>query len=208
MAYIASSPNLTIINTGCANIASVKFAIERLGIEVTVSDDTQVISRAHRVILPGVGSAPAAMASIANKQLSDCIKNLKQPVLGVCLGMQLMVDASEETDHGQQNTTDCLSLIPGTVNKMQVGDLRLPHMGWNQVNSLQNNPLFADIDDGAYFYFVHGYAVDVYENTLATCEYHKPFSAAIHKDNFFGVQFHPERSSDAGAQLLKNFSTF
>lgn len=199
-------PNLTIVDTGCANISSVKFAIERLGIQVQVSDNTKEIAVADRIILPGVGSAPAAMASIANKQLSDCLKSLKQPVLGVCLGMQLMVDASQETALGQSNLTPGLGLIPGQVNKMKVGDLRLPHMGWNQVTSVRDNPLFAGIDDGEYFYFVHGYAIDVYEHTLATCDYHHAFSAAIHRDNFFGVQFHPERSSDAGAQLLKNFA--
>lgn len=199
-------PNLTIVDTGCANISSVKFAIERLGIRVDVSDDTRQIAVADRVILPGVGSAPAAMASIANKKLNDCLKNLKQPVLGVCLGMQLMVDASQESALGKTNNTPCLGLIPGQVNKMLVGDLRLPHMGWNQVSSVRHNPLFSGIDDGAYFYFVHGYAIDVYAHTLATCDYHQPFSAAINKDNFFGVQFHPERSSDAGAQLLKNFA--
>ena len=203
-----TQPNLTIVDTGCANISSVKFAIQRLGILVNVSDDVSEIARADRVILPGVGSAPAAMASIKNKQLTECLKGLSQPVLGVCLGMQLMVESSQENQLGNATNTPCLGLIPGQVNKMQVGELRLPHMGWNQVTSVYNNPLFAGIDDGAYFYFVHGYAVDVYEHTLASCEYHKPFSAAIHKDNFFGVQFHPERSSDAGAHLLKNFSQF
>ena len=199
-------PNLTIVDTGCANIASVKFAIERLGVQALVSDNMQEIARADRIILPGVGSASAAMASITRKQLSTCLQGLTQPVLGVCLGMQLMVDTSQESNLGETNNTACLGLIPGQVKKMQVADLRLPHMGWNQVSSVRENPLFAGIDDGAYFYFVHGYAINVYEHTLASCEYHKPFSAAINKDNFFGVQFHPERSSDAGAQLLKNFA--
>ena len=198
--------NLTIVDTGCANISSVKFAIERLGIIANVSDDVAVISKAQRVILPGVGSAPAAMKSIAHKQLAECLKNLSQPVLGVCLGMQLMVENSQENNLDESRNTPCLGLIPGAVKKMQVGELRLPHMGWNQVTSVRENPLFAGIDDGAYFYFVHGYAVSVYEHTLATCDYHQPFSAAINKDNFFGVQFHPERSADAGAQLLKNFA--
>ncbi|MGB3727208.1 MAG: imidazole glycerol phosphate synthase subunit HisH [Glaciecola sp.] len=197
---------LTIVDTGCANISSVKFAVERLGIIAEVSSDLREISRAQRVILPGVGSAPAAMASITNKQLIPCLQSLTQPVLGVCLGMQLMVETSAETNLGDTAYTKALGLIPGSVEKMQVGNLRLPHMGWNQVSSTRSNPLFANIDDGAYFYFVHGYAVNVYEHTLATCEYHQPFSAAINKDNFFGVQFHPERSSDAGAQLLKNFA--
>lgn len=197
---------LVIIDTGCANISSVKFAVQRLGIQATVSDDIDTIARAQRVILPGVGSAPAAMSSINNKQLTQCIQSLTQPVLGVCLGMQLMVSSSEENHLGKNQDTPCLGLMPGRVSKMEVADLTLPHMGWNRVYSLKENPLFAGIDDGAHFYFVHGYAVKPYEHTLAKCCYHQDFSAAICKDNFFGVQFHPERSSDAGAQLLKNFS--
>jgi glutamine amidotransferase len=203
---MSSAPSLTIVNTGCANLSSVKFAIERLGISVLVSDQVDEISASQRVILPGVGSAPAAMKSIAKKNLTQCIQSLKQPVLGVCLGMQLMVEKSQETQLGEKELTPCLGLIPGQVNKMEVGDLRLPHMGWNRVYSTKANPLFNGIDDGSYFYFVHGYAVDVYEHTLASTEYHRSFSASIHMDNFFGVQFHPERSSDAGAQLLKNFA--
>lgn len=198
--------SLVIIDTGCANISSVKFAAQRLGIQALVSDDVSEISRAQRVILPGVGSAPAAMASIANKQLAKCIVSLKQPVLGVCLGMQLMVETSQENHLGKQQDTPCLGLLPGRVAKMEVGNLTLPHMGWNRVFSVNTNPLFEGIDDGAHFYFVHGYSIGKYEHTLATCHYHDDFSAAINKDNFFGVQFHPERSSDAGAQLLKNFS--
>lgn len=198
--------NLTIIDTGCANISSVKFAVERLGIIANVSSEVSEISKSQRVILPGVGSAPAAMKSIQEKGLIACIKSLTQPVLGVCLGMQLMVEFSEENNLGASTETPCLGLIPGRVEKMQVGNLRLPHMGWNQVSSVKDNPLFANIDAGAYFYFVHGYAVKEYEHTLAKCDYHQPFSAAINKGNFYGVQFHPERSSDAGAQLLKNFA--
>jgi glutamine amidotransferase len=221
-----SSP-LVIVNTGCANISSVKFAFERLGVQVDVSDDVKVIAKAKRVILPGVGSAPAAMSSINSKALADCLRSLTQPTLGVCLGMQLMVTDSEEGEFGKTDLTKTLDLIPGRVKRMQVGKLRLPHMGWNRVNSKYENPLFAGIPDGEHFYFVHSFAIEDYENTLATCHYAASnaakspsntldaeqvkadigmtFSAAIHKDNFFGVQFHPERSSDAGAQLLKNF---
>ena len=194
--------NIVIVNTGCANISSVKFAVERLGVQVTVSDDTALIQKADKVFLPGVGSANAAMASIEQKQLSQCIQSLTQPVLGICLGMQLMVDASEES---LLESTTCLGLIPGQVKRMQVGNLRLPHMGWNTVRKVKDAPLFKGIDDDSYFYFVHSFAVEVAEHTMAVCEYHMNFSAALHKDNFFGVQFHPERSSDAGAQLLKNF---
>ncbi|WP_395345756.1 imidazole glycerol phosphate synthase subunit HisH [Ningiella sp. W23] len=196
---------ITIINTGCANISSVRFAFERLGSQVTVTDDVNSIAKADRLILPGVGSAPAAMNSIKSKGLLQCIQNLDQPVLGVCLGMQIMVQSSEENDFGNTDETACLNLVPGQVKRMQVNELRIPHMGWNQVYSKPNNPLFKGIDDGAHFYFVHSYAVDEYEHTLACCDYGQRFSAAIHKNNFYGVQFHPERSADAGAQLLCNF---
>lgn len=197
-----TSQQIVIVNTGCANISSVKFAIERLGTQVIVSDDIQVIQTADKVFLPGVGSANAAMASIEKKQLAGCIKSLTQPVLGICLGMQLMVEKSEES---LSNNTPCLGLMPGQVKRMQVGDLRLPHMGWNTITPSNNTSLFKGIDAGSYFYFVHSFAVAVSELTIASCQYGVEFSAAIHKDNFFGVQFHPERSSDAGAQLLKNF---
>ena len=194
--------NIVIVNTGCANISSVKFAVERLGVAVEVSDQTDVISAADKVFLPGVGSANAAMASIQSKQLQDCIRALQQPVLGICLGMQLMVEASEE---GIAGNTPCLGLLPGTVKRMQVGDLRLPHMGWNRVTPGEDAPVFAGIPAGTHFYFVHSFAVAEYQYTMASCEYGMRFSAALHKDNFFGVQFHPERSGEAGAQLLENF---
>ncbi|MBF7073291.1 imidazole glycerol phosphate synthase subunit HisH [Glaciecola sp. MH2013] len=204
--------SLVIVNTGCANISSVKFAFERLGSSVEVSDDVTIISKAQRVLLPGVGSAPAAMKSIRKKQLVDCLRSLTQPTLGVCLGMQLMVNDSQEGEFGKTELTDCLGLMPGRVHRMQVGNQRLPHMGWNKVSSKYDNPLFKGIGDGEHFYFVHSFAVNEYEHTLATCEYgnnaieqENSFSAAIHKNNFFGVQFHPERSSDAGAHLLQNF---
>jgi glutamine amidotransferase len=193
---------IVIVNTGCANISSVKFALQRLGVDVVVSDDIQLIQAADKIFLPGVGSANAAMASIEQKGLTSCIQGLKQPVLGICLGMQLLVESSEESLSG---LTPCLGLIPGQVKRMQVGELRLPHMGWNTVSPRANCPLFKDIADNSYFYFVHSFAVAVSEFTAASCEYSMAFSAALHKDNFYGVQFHPERSGEAGAQLLKNF---
>lgn len=193
---------IVIVNTGCANISSVKFAFDRLGVDVTVSDQPELITQTDKVILPGVGSANAAMASIEQKGLVSVVQGLTQPVLGVCLGMQLMVSWSAEST---AERTSCLDLIPGSVERMQVGDLRLPHMGWNTVTPSQQNDLFKGIDAGSYFYFVHSFAVKPSVHMLASCEYGMPFSAAINKDNFFGVQFHPERSGDAGAQLLKNF---
>ena len=197
-----ASQQIVIVNTGCANISSVKFAVERLGKQVIVSDDIQVIKAADKVFLPGVGSANAAMASIEKKKLISCIKGLTQPVLGICLGMQLMVEKSAES---LSDNTPCLSLMPGQVKRMQVDDLRLPHMGWNTVTAIGNAPLFKGIDANSYFYFVHSFAVAISDLTMASCHYGMDFSAAIHKDNFFGVQFHPERSSDAGAKLLRNF---
>ncbi len=197
--------HITIINTGCANISSVRFAFERLGVKVSVSDDIAQIKAADKLILPGVGSAPAAMNSIRHKGLLDCIQSLSQPVLGVCLGMQIMVQSSQENDMGNAALTPCLGLLPGKVERMHCEGLRSVHMGWNEVYSTKENPLFKGIGDGTHFYFVHSYAVDAYEHTLASCEYGQRFSAAIHHNNFYGVQFHPERSSDAGAQLLTNF---
>lgn len=142
------------------------------------------------------------MQSITAKQLSPTLQSLTQPVLGVCLGMQLMVESSDESRTGK---IDCLGLMPGHVGRLESQGQRLPHMGWNTVTSARENPLFAGIDDGTYFYFVHSFAVPEYENTLASCEYGQRFSAAIAHNNYFGVQFHPERSGDAGAQLLTNF---
>lgn len=201
---------IVIIDTGCANISSVKFALERLSNKVIVSDDKAVIKQADKILLPGVGSASAAMASIAKKELIEFIQELEQPVLGICLGMQLMTTQSEEIpgSHIVENLSDniaCLDLIPTTVTRMKTGNLVLPHMGWNQINVAASNPLFAGIPDGSYFYFVHSFCAPISDYTLATCDYGQAFSAAIGKDNFFGVQFHPERSGTAGAQLLKNF---
>lgn len=193
---------IVIVNTGCANISSVRFALERLGVSVEVSSEPGVIKSADKVFLPGVGTASAAMQSIEAKQLTVTLQQLTQPVLGVCLGMQLMVESSAESRDG---SVTCLGLMPGRVERLQAGDLRLPHMGWNTVKSKPDSPLFTGIPDDTYFYFVHSFAVPVYERTLASCEYGQSFSAALEYNNFFGVQFHPERSGEAGAQLLTNF---
>jgi glutamine amidotransferase len=192
---------IVIVNTGCANISSVRFALERLGVEVEVSDDKQIIIGADKVFLPGVGTASAAMASIKQKALIETLQELTQPVLGVCLGMQLMVDSSAENKQGD---IPCLSLMPGHVARMQANGLRLPHMGCNTVTH-KNDGLFKGIPQNTYFYFVHSFAIPEYEHTLARCTYGNTFSAAINKNNFYGVQFHPERSGEAGAQLLTNF---
>jgi glutamine amidotransferase len=195
---------IVIVNTGCANISSVRFALERLGVEVDVSDDVNVIKNADKVFLPGVGTAAAAMQSIKQKALVETLQSLTQPVLGVCLGMQLMVDTSAEGGFKGTGNIPCLSLMPGHVARMEANGVRLPHMGWNTVTH-KNESLFSGIPQETYFYFVHSFAVPEYTHTLASCTYGNTFSAAINKDNFYGVQFHPERSGEAGAQLLTNF---
>lgn len=195
---------IVIIDTGCANLSSVRFAIERLGYEVTVSKDPAILQQADKLFLPGVGTAKEAMANLIERNLVDEIKKLTQPVLGICLGMQMLAQGSEE-GFGDQAMIDTLGLVDGYVEKMDVAPLRSPHMGWNQITPKLDEPLFKDIPAGSYFYFVHSYALPVNENTIASCEYGSPFTAAVNKDNFYGVQFHPERSGKAGAQLIKNF---
>ncbi|NUU67338.1 imidazole glycerol phosphate synthase subunit HisH [Enterobacteriaceae bacterium BIT-l23] len=192
--------NVVILDTGCANLSSVKWAIQRLGANPTVSRDPEVVLRADKLFLPGVGTARAAMNQLRERDLIGLISRCTQPVLGICLGMQLLARSSEES-----NGIDTLGVIDQPVVKMVDRGLPLPHMGWNQVFPEQGNPLFRNVDDGAYFYFVHGYAMPVSEATIARCDYGDAFSAAVQQENFYGVQFHPERSGKAGAQLLKNF---
>ncbi|ABM03446.1 imidazole glycerol phosphate synthase, glutamine amidotransferase subunit [Psychromonas ingrahamii 37] len=196
--------NIVIIDTGCANLSSVRFAIERLGYSVTVSKDPAILQQADKLFLPGVGTAKEAMANLIERNLVEPIKSLTQPVLGICLGMQMLADASEE-GFGDQPIIETLGIVEGHIEKMDVAPLRSPHMGWNQITPKLDEPLFKDIPAGSYFYFVHSYALPVNENTIASCEYGTPFTAAVNKDNFYGVQFHPERSGKAGAQLIKNF---
>ena len=195
---------LTIIDTGCANLSSVKMAIQRLGVEPIVSCDAADIKSADKLILPGVGTAKAAMRNLQERKLVDLIREAKQPLLGFCLGMQMLAQASEES-MDDESDIQCLGIIPGKVKLMQVGNLRLPHMGWNQIEHDGTHPLFKDIPSGSYFYFVHSYALEITEATLARCDYGQPFSAVVGKDNFFGAQFHPERSGKLGAQLIRNF---
>ncbi len=199
-----TSPNIVIIDTGCANLSSVRMAIERLGVTAQVSKEAAVIRGADKLILPGVGTAKAAMHNLQERGLVELIREAKQPLLGFCLGMQMLAQASEE-HMGGESDIDCLGIVPGKVKLMQVGDLRLPHMGWNQVEHDGTHPLFNGIPSGSYFYFVHSYALEVTAASLATCNYGGPFTAVVGKDNFFGAQFHPERSGKAGARLIQNF---
>lgn len=192
--------NVVILDTGCANLSSVKYAVQRLGYEPAVSRDPELVLRADKLFLPGVGTARAAMDQLEERELIGLIKACTQPVLGICLGMQLLGSGSDES--GGIKT---LGIIDTPVLRMQDRGLPLPHMGWNQVIANADSHLFRGIDENAYFYFVHGYAMPICKNTIAQTLYGEPFTAAVAKDNFFGVQFHPERSGAAGAQLLKNF---
>jgi len=192
-----------IVDTGCANLSSVKFAVERLGFQVTITDDIELIKSASKVILPGVGSAKHAMKNIDAKALVATLQSLTQPVLGFCLGMQLMCRSSVESNDGEM--VDCLNIVPIDIKPLEAKNLRLPHMGWNTLISVANHPVFKGINVDDYFYFVHSFAAPLSEYTIASCLYGNEFSAAIAKDNFIGCQFHPERSSKLGSKIIKNF---
>lgn len=191
--------NVALVDSGGANIGSVRYALQRLGVEATLTSDAAVIRAADRVILPGVGAAVPAMARLREAGLIGVIRSLTQPLLGVCLGMQLLCKHSDEGD------VDGLGLIDASVRRFDHGGLRVPHTGWNQVKSIVPNSLLAEDAGGGWAYFVHSYAVPVCGATLATCDYGGGFSAAIRRDNFFGVQYHPERSAAFGMATLGNF---
>ena len=192
-------PNITIIDTACANLSSVKFAFDRLGYATEITCDLNKIKSADKLILPGVGTAIAAMKNLQDRGLVEVIQNLTQPVLGICLGMQLMTAFSEE------GNVATLNLMPSQTALIPDTGLPLPHMGWNNVRYAEGCPLFDGIAQDSHFYFVHSYAVLPNENTIATSQYGVDFSAAIARDNFYGVQFHTERSGENGTLLLKNF---
>jgi glutamine amidotransferase len=199
-----------IVDTGCANLFSVKFAIERLGFSVVISDDINTIKQANKVILPGVGSAKQAMKNIHAKGLVATLQQLTQPVLGFCLGMQVVGEYSTEgkkssTEGSSDETISCLGLIPTKIVPLKSQGNRLPHMGWNTLTSIGEHPVFKGINVNDYFYFVHSFAAPISKYTVASCEYGSQFSAAIAKDNFIGCQFHPERSGALGSKIIKNF---
>lgn len=208
MLAAVNSARFVIVDTGCANLSSVKFAVERLGFNITITDDIATIKQAEKVILPGVGNAKHAMANIIEKGLVDTLQNLKQPVLGFCLGMQLMTRSSTEglaKTGDESNTIGCLGLIPTDIKPLEADGNRLPHMGWNTLTSVSDHPVFKGINIDDYFYFVHSFAAPISEYTVASCNYGSDFSAAIAKDNFIGCQFHPERSGTLGSKIIDNF---
>ncbi|KQZ55556.1 MULTISPECIES: imidazole glycerol phosphate synthase subunit HisH [unclassified Lysobacter] len=192
--------NVVLIDMGGGNIGSVRYALERLGAHAVLSADPATIGSAERVILPGVGAAAPAMARLRELGLVDTIRALRQPLLGICLGMQLLFESSEEGD------VECLGLLPGRIGKLQPRPgVRVPHMGWNALERRRTSPLLDGIADGDRAYFVHSYAVPVGPDTLAASEHGAPFSAVVGRDNRYGAQFHPERSAAVGARLLRNF---
>lgn len=191
---------LAIIDSGGANISSVKHALRRLGAEPVFTADAETIRIADRVILPGVGAAGAAMTRLRELDLLECIRGLQQPVLGICLGMQLLFEQSQEDE------VECLGIIPGRLKKLQAEDgLRVPHMGWNTTTVVREDPLLNGLPANPWFYFVHSYFAPIGDSTLASCSHGMRFAAIVRKENFYGVQFHPERSARYGARLLANF---
>jgi imidazole glycerol-phosphate synthase subunit HisH len=192
--------DVVLVDAGGSNIGSVQAALQRLGVAAEMSSNAERIRRASHVVLPGVGAAKPGMQRLRNSGLDAVIPKLGQPVLGVCLGMQLLFESSEESD------TRCLGVIPGRVARFSEAESgRVPHMGWNSLQRLGDSPLLNGIEDGDCAYFVHSYAVPLGLATVASCTYGRVFSAVVSWRNFHGAQFHPERSAAVGARLLSNF---
>ena len=193
--------SLAILKYNAGNIQSVLYALERIGVSGIVTDDHEIIKGSDKVIFPGVGEASSAMRYLKDKGLDKIIRNLDQPVLGICLGMQLMCNYSEEND------TKCLGIFNEEVKRftqLPRGAFKTPQIGWNNIYQLKNE-LFNDIGENSYCYFVHGYYAALGEHTIATTDYVLPYSSALNKGNFYGVQFHPEKSAEVGEQILRNF---
>lgn len=195
-----SAPDVVLVDAGGTNIGSLRYALQRLGIDAQVSDDGERIRRATHVILPGVGAAGPGMARLRQAGLVELLRSLEQPVLGVCLGMQLLFE------HSQEGDTPCLGVIPGCVVHIpRAVGRRVPHMGWNALRRLREDALFNGLAGPDFVYFVHGYAAPVGASTVASVEHGACWSAIVRQRNFCGMQFHPERSSATGAALLGNF---
>lgn len=193
--------NTVIIKYNAGNIQSVLFALQRIGAEATVTDDAALIHKSDKVIFPGVGEASSAMKYLKERGLDRTIASLTQPVLGICLGMQLLCDSSEE------NNTSCLGIFDKvTVKKFTPAEnhLKVPQVGWNSIYDCQSK-IFSAIPENSYCYFVHGYYATLGQYTIAKAGYIHPYSAALNKNNFYGVQFHPEKSAETGERILKNF---
>jgi glutamine amidotransferase len=189
-----------LVDAGGANLGSVRYALERLGAQVRVARDADELRGCARLVLPGVGAAAPAMRLLAARGLDTALRDSELPLLGICLGMQLLYEGSEEGD------VDCLGLLPGRVRRMQPSaEARVPHMGWNQLECLQADPLLDGIESDAQAYFVHGFAAEVDEDCIAACRHGARFAAVVRRGRVLGTQFHPERSAAMGARLLDNF---
>ncbi|MHA8078866.1 imidazole glycerol phosphate synthase subunit HisH [Aquirufa antheringensis] len=190
---------IAIIKYNAGNVASVMYALDRIGQKYQLTDDQEEIKKADKVIFPGVGEASTAMAYLKEKGLDEVIKGLKQPVLATCIGMQLLCKHSEE------GNVDCIGVFDVEVKKFISKDLKIPHVGWNSIVQKGENPLMKGLKEEEFVYFVHSFYAPVNQYTTAVCEYEQPFSAMLHKDNFYAAQFHAEISGKAGEQILKNF---
>jgi len=189
--------NVSIIKYNAGNIQSVRIALQRLGLTPTVTDDPEIIRQSDKVIFPGVGEASSAMAYLKNRDLDQVLLSLTMPVLGICLGLQLMCRHSEEND------TECLGIFDTSVHRFPPQN-KVPHMGWNTVNNLKGS-LFKDIPEKSYVYFVHSYFAEMTTAAVASTKYILKFASALEKNNYFAVQFHPEKSGPVGEKILKNF---
>jgi len=195
--------SVTVIDSGGANLGSVLQALGRLGVEATLTQEAEVIKKAHHVILPGVGTAQAAMATLSEKKLVSVIQQLTQPVLGICLGLQLLYESSEEGE----GITPCLGVIEGQIKRLEENPhIRLPHMGWNQLQWIQDDPIQSGLSNEDWFYFVHSLGIDgQHPSVMATSEHGGSFGAIIRHNNFLACQFHPEKSAGAGQRLIERF---
>lgn len=199
-AGLAPARDVVLVDSGGTNLGSVRYALQRFGVDAALSADARRIRAASHVILPGVGAAGPGMARLREADLVDVLRGLRQPVLGVCLGMQLLFERSEE------GATECLGLLDGVVRHFpQGGNVRIPHMGWNALRIERDDALLDGVAAGAHAYFVHSYAAPSGADTLASCSHGATFSAVVRRGNVCGMQFHPERSGALGARLLRNF---
>ncbi len=189
---------VAVVKYNAGNVCSVSNALKRLGVESVVTDDSRELQNAEKVIFPGVGEASTAMNYLRERGLDTVIKNLRQPVLGVCLGMQLLGETSEE------NNTECLGIIPFRIRKFESKTEKVPHTGWNQISSLKSE-LFRGVAENSFVYFVHSYFVEANAATIAATHYIEDFSAAVRHENFYAVQFHTEKSGEVGEKILENF---
>jgi glutamine amidotransferase len=193
---------VALIKYNAGNVQSVRYALERLGVEAELTDDPEKISTADRVIFPGQGEASSAMVYLKERNLDQVIRDVKQPFLGVCLGLQLLCTHSEE------NNTPCLGIFPQLVKRFipsVSGQEKVPHVGWNSIENLVDNPLLKDLPDAKHLYYVHSYYATLGEGTLATTHYIQDFTAILHRANYWAIQAHPEKSSTLGEKLLENF---